>query len=170
MTHSDLETLLDYHYWARDRVLEAAALLTSDDYTRELGSSFKSIRDTLVHAYSAEWAWHSRWVGVSPRAHLSTDLFPDVPALQAAWSELEGRMRACLAEAGAAGEAGISRVISYSNLQGVPGSSVFWHMLQHVVNHATYHRGQVSTMLRQLGARPSRSQDLIAFYRERAAG
>ena len=170
MTHADLETLLDYHYWARDRVLEAAALLAAEEYTRDLGSSFKSIRDTLVHAYSAEWAWHSRWVGVSPRAHLSTDLFPDVPTLQAAWIELEGRMRAYLAEAGAAGEAGISRVISYSNLQGVPGSSVFWHMLQHVVNHGSYHRGQVSTMLRQLGATPSRSQDLIAFYRERAAG
>jgi uncharacterized damage-inducible protein DinB len=170
MTHADLETLLDYHYWARDRVLEASALLTAEEYTRGLGSSFKSIRDTLVHTYSAEWAWHSRWVGVSPREHLSTDLFPDVPALGTAWSALEGRMRDYLAEAGAAGEPGITRVISYSNLQGVPGSSVFWHMLQHVINHATYHRGQVSTMLRQLGAKPSRSQDLIAFYRERAAG
>ena len=45
--------------------------------------------------------------------------------------------------------------------------SVFWEMLQHVVNHASYHRGQVTTMLRQLGAEPPPSQDLIAFYRER---
>ncbi|MCY4597800.1 MAG: hypothetical protein OXC19_23750 [Bryobacterales bacterium] len=37
-------------------------------------------------------------------------------------------------------------------------------MLQHVVNHATYHRGQVTTMLRLLGAQPPKSQDLIAFY------
>ena len=39
-------------------------------------------------------------------------------------------------------------------------------MLQHVVNHATYHRGQVTTMLRQLDAAPPKSMDLIAFYRE----
>ena len=40
-------------------------------------------------------------------------------------------------------------------------------MLQHVVNHASYHRGQVTTMLRQLGAAPPESQDLITCYRER---
>jgi uncharacterized damage-inducible protein DinB len=40
-------------------------------------------------------------------------------------------------------------------------------MLQHVVNHGTYHRGQVTTMLRQLGAAPPKDLDLIAFYRER---
>ena len=41
-------------------------------------------------------------------------------------------------------------------------------MVQHVVNHGSYHRGQVTTMLRQLGAQPPKSQDLITFYRERA--
>ncbi len=40
-------------------------------------------------------------------------------------------------------------------------------MLQHVVNHGTYHRGQIVTMLRQLGAAPPQSMDLIAFYRAR---
>jgi uncharacterized damage-inducible protein DinB len=40
-------------------------------------------------------------------------------------------------------------------------------MLQHIVNHATYHRGQVTTMLRQLNAPPPKSQDLIVFYRLR---
>ena len=47
-----------------------------------------------------------------------------------------------------------------------PGETVFWHMLQHVVNHASYHRGQITTMLRQLGACPP-PQDLIRYYRER---
>ena len=49
-------------------------------------------------------------------------------------------------------------------------SSLFFfiHMVQHVVNHASYHRGQVTTLLRQIGAAPASSLDLIAFYRERA--
>jgi uncharacterized damage-inducible protein DinB len=52
-------------------------------------------------------------------------------------------------------------------LNGTPGRSRIWHIVQHVVNHATYHRGQVTTMLRQLGAASPKSQDLILFYRER---
>ena len=40
-------------------------------------------------------------------------------------------------------------------------------MLQHVVNHGTYHRGQITTMLRQQGVAPPKSTDLITFYRER---
>jgi uncharacterized damage-inducible protein DinB len=42
-----------------------------------------------------------------------------------------------------------------------------WQALQHLVNHGSYHRGQVTTMLRQVGAGPV-STDLIVFYRERA--
>jgi uncharacterized damage-inducible protein DinB len=64
------------------------------------------------------------------------------------------------------GEGGLTRVIDYKLLNGTPGSSMIWHMVQHVVNHASYHRGQVTTMLRQLGAPPPKSMDLIAFYRE----
>jgi uncharacterized damage-inducible protein DinB len=165
MDLQDLRTLLDYHYWARDRVLEAADRLTPEQFNRDLGNSFRSVRDTLAHTYAAEWAWHSRWNGHSPTALLSSDLFPDVAELRRLWTELETKMRAFL---DGLGEEGITRVFEYKLFSGQPGKSVFWHMLQHVVNHATYHRGQVTTMLRQLGAEPPKSMDLIAFYRERA--
>ena len=66
------------------------------------------------------------------------------------------------------GEDGIARVIEYKLLSRQPGSTPFWQMLQHVVNHASYHRGQVTTMLRQIGAQPGKSMDMIAFYREMA--
>ena len=55
--------LLDYHYWARDRLLEAVGRLSTQQYTQDLGNSFPSVRDTLVHIYSAEWAGNSRWQG-----------------------------------------------------------------------------------------------------------
>ena len=55
--------------------------------------------------------------------------------------------------------------MEYKSLKGEPHSSSFRQMLQHVVNHATYHRGQVTTMLRQIGAKVPESTDLIAFYR-----
>jgi uncharacterized damage-inducible protein DinB len=165
MTLRDLQTLLDYHYWARDRVLDAVAALPPDQFTRDMGSSFKSIRDTLAHLYAAEWAWYSRWHGTSPTALLPADRFPDVESLRAEWREHETKMRAFL---DSLGEEGINRVIEFKLLNGQPGAAIVWQMVQHVVNHGSYHRGQVTTMLRQLGAQPARSMDMIAFYRERS--
>jgi uncharacterized damage-inducible protein DinB len=161
----DMRTLLDYHYWARDRALDACAPLTPEQFTRDLGSSFRSVRDTLAHLYAAEWNWHSRWQGTSPTALFPPEQFPDVASLRAPWVEHEHKVRAFVE---GLGETGINRLFEYKMLNGKPGASVFWQMLQHVVNHASYHRGQVTTMLRQLGAEPARSMDMIAFYRERS--
>ena len=163
MDLSDLRVLLDYHYWARDRVLDAASALTPEQFTRDLGSSFKSVRDTLAHTYAAEWAWHSRWQGTSPTALLPADQFPDLASIRQQWTAHEAKMRGFLESLGSAG---ITRVIEYKTLNGQSGATPFWQMLQHVVNHASYHRGQVTTMLRQLGAQPAKSMDLIAYYRQ----
>lgn len=165
MNLKDLQTLLDYHYWARDRVLDAAAALSPEQFTRDLGSSFKSVRDTLAHTYVAEWAWYSRWTGHSPKAAPPFETFSDVAALRRAWTELEGGARAFV---DGLGEEGLHRVIEYRLLSGQARQSAIWQLVQHVVNHATYHRGQVSTMLRQLGAKPARSMDLDDFYLERS--
>src|SRR5258708_134115 len=93
MTNQDLKTLLDYHYWARDRMLEALDPLTGEQFGRDLNSSFKSIRETAAHIYAAEWAWFERWQGRSPKALLSPDLFPDVASIRQQWRELESKMR-----------------------------------------------------------------------------
>jgi len=66
------------------------------------------------------------------------------------------------------GPADLDRIVEFSRA-GKQTSGPLWTMLQHVANHSTYHRGQITTMLRQLGARAV-GTDLIAFYRERAAG
>ena len=161
MTPEALLSLLDYHYWARDRLLDAVERLTPDQFGQDLGNSFGSIRKTLVHLVSAERAWCLRWQGESPAGHLDPAGFKTASDVRAQWLEEEARVREFVDQLG---PAGINRVFHYTHFDGVPRNSVFWHMLQHVVNHATYHRGQVTTMLRQLGARPPRSQDLIAFY------
>lgn len=165
MNLASLLTLLEYHYWARDRLIDALAPLSHEAYTADRGSSFRSIQETVVHIYGAEWVWHQRWVGVSPPGLPSAAAFPDVPSLAAAWRDLERAVR--LFVDGLAG-ADLEREMDYRGFAGQPGRSVFWHMVQHVVNHASYHRGQITTMLRQAGAAPAKSMDLIAFYRERS--
>jgi uncharacterized damage-inducible protein DinB len=166
MNLQDLRTLLDYNYWARDRMFEALEPLTSDQLDRDMGNSFRSIRDTVTHLYAAESVWYLRWQGTSPSALLTTDTFADLAALRAAWIEHEIKMRAFVEELG---ESGVDRVFSYTLFSGQAGVAPFWQMLQHVVNHGSYHRGQVTTMLRQLGVQPPSSLDMITFYRLQAA-
>lgn len=164
MTRAELLHLVDYHYWARDRMLDALEALTLDDYTKPLGNSFASIRDTVVHLYLAEWIWLRRWNGESPSAPPDTAGYRDVASVRAAWSRLEADVRAYVG--GLDGDRVHERV-DYRNLAGVAANSSRWTMVQHVVNHASYHRGQVTTMVRQLGGSAPASQDLIAYYREK---
>jgi uncharacterized damage-inducible protein DinB len=145
-------------------MLKAVEPLTAEEFTKDLGSSFSSVQETLGHAYSAEWAWHQRWTGVSPASQLPRETFPDVAAVRRLWEKTEADVRGFLETLG---ETGIDRVFEYKTLTGDPGSSVFWHMLQHVVNHASYHRGQITTLVRQLGHKAPESTDLIRFYRTR---
>ena len=165
MTLEEAITLIDYHYWGRDRMLEAVDALTPEQYTKDLGNSFKSVRDTVVHTYGAEWNWYLRWVGNSPTALPDASAFPDVPHVRAAWKSQEQKVRLFVLTLG---EENLHRTFKYRTFDGQEMESVFAHMLQHLVNHATYHRGQVTTMLRQLGAAAPKPQDLIRFYRERA--
>jgi uncharacterized damage-inducible protein DinB len=166
MTLQDLQTLVDYHYWARDRLLAALDPLSPDQYNRDLGSSFKSIRETVTHLYAAEWAWYQRWKGESPTALLPADRFPDLVTLKSAWVEHEKKMRAFV---DGLGDLGVGRIIEYKLLSGHAGASPVWQMVQHLVNHASYHRGQITTMLRQVGAEPPKPMDMIAYYRVQGA-
>ena len=163
MTRTELQHLVGYHYWARDRMLAALDALPPETYVRPLGNSFASIRDTAVHIYSAEWIWLERWHGTSPSVALRTEDFPDVAALRGAWTALETKMREYVA--GLDGDR-VNERVAYRNLAGVAAESSRWTMLQHVVNHASYHRGQVTTMIRQVGETAPAPQDLIAYYRE----
>lgn len=166
MNLQDVRTLVDYHYWGRDRVLAAVEPLTAAQFTQPLGNSFGSIRDTLVHIYWADRIWGERWHGRVPAIAFEPAAYPDVASVRRAWTAHEQEIRALVEQFG---EVGIQQPITYHSLSGKPSTELFWQLLQHVVNHGTYHRGQVTTLLRQLGAAPPKSMDLITFYRERNA-
>ena len=90
--------------------------------------------------------------------------FPDLASIRRAWDAHEPKAWAVLKRFG---EIGVDQPFEYVR-NGVRQAQPFSHTLQHVVNHGTYHRGQVVTMLRQLGAEAP-TTDLIAYYRERQA-
>jgi uncharacterized damage-inducible protein DinB len=164
MTYNDLLLVVDYNYWARDRVPDAVATITTEQFIRPMGNSFSSVRDTVAHICGAERIWITRLKGEKPEEFPKPDRLPDVDAARKEWAELEVQMREQLARLG---PDAVERTIEYQDLRGNDQSDVLWQMLQHMVNHGTYHRGQITTMLRQIGAAPPKSMDLIAFYRER---
>lgn len=158
-----LRELFDYNYWARDQQLEACRKLTPEQFLRPLGSSYSSLRDTLAHLVGAEWIWLERWRGRSPTgveaADYAPEKFPTVAAIEARWREVERGMREYLA---GLNQDALARPLTYVNLKGQRWTYPLWRTLLHVVNHQTYHRGQVTTLLRQLGAQPPQIDYLVA--------
>jgi len=163
MNLQDARHLINFHYWARNRMLEALEPLSLEQFTQELGGSFGSVRNTAVHTLSAECVWLLRWKGENPPGMLAPVGYPDLAAVRHAWIDNEAKMRQFFEPLD---EAGLQKVIPYKTFAGLETASPLWQMLQHVVNHASYHRGQVTTLLRQLGAAPPKGTDLIAYYRE----
>ena len=158
-----IRKLYEYDRWANARTLGAVEKLRDEQFRRDMSSSHRSIRDTLVHILSAERVWLARWKGGSPATHLDPSKFPSVAALGAAWEELERNMGVWL---GSLTDERLQDMVSYATFGGQPQSQPLWQQMAHLANHSSYHRGQLATMLRQLGAEPV-ATDLILFFRER---
>lgn len=158
MTKDDLRLLFEYDRWGNSRVLEAASTLSPEQFTRDLGGSFRCVRDTLLHIIGGEWGWLTYWKAPSHGpaflaelwdrhdALFSADAFPDVESVRLKWAELEKEQ---LEFVNAVTEEALRKMLSVRGTQ-----LSLAHLMHHLVNHGTYHRGQVAMMLRQLGAKP----------------
>jgi uncharacterized damage-inducible protein DinB len=165
MDLADFRTLYDFNAWANHRTLEACATLTPEQFTRNLGSSFGSVRDTLAHIFGAEFVWFERWHDRAPAGLPSASDLPDFETARRRLSEMDRNLIDFVASLNSQD---LQRIIQFKTRAGFEINQPLAQCLQHVANHGTYHRGQVTTLLRQLGATPT-STDLIGFYRERAA-
>jgi uncharacterized damage-inducible protein DinB len=158
MTRDDIRLLYEYDRWANRRVLKAASTLSHQQFTRPMSGSFHCVRDTLLHILGGEWIWlaYSRSPPDVPAslselrarrdAFFSPEAFANVDALQSKWIEVELEQSEF-----------VNRVTDKSLAKMLPfrGTRLtLMHLMQHVVNHSTYHRGQVALTMRQLGAEP----------------
>jgi uncharacterized damage-inducible protein DinB len=164
MTKIDSEFLalqLDYSRWASERSVEAARSLTTEELERDLGGSFTGVLGTLLHIFQADRIWLSRLRG-SPRLTLgdACEIWT-LDTLARAWQLTADGYREWVS-----GVSDPQAIFSYTNLAGQSLELPLWQVILHVVNHATYHRGQITIMLRQLGYSPI-STDLHVFYLSR---
>ena len=166
MNLADIRHLFYYTECANDLALDAAAKLPDENLHRDFGISHKSIFGTLVHMAGAEWIWWERWNGRSPAkaeawSLWSTDACADLPMLKQRWSELIDGRAQFISELD---QERLDAELAFKLLSGDPNSMRLIHQMQHVVNHATMHRGQIVGMIRQLGLDPP-STDLLFYLR-----
>jgi uncharacterized damage-inducible protein DinB len=158
VTKDDIHLLYEYDRWANNRVLQAATALSAEQFTRDLGGAFSSVRNTLVHVIGGEWIWFSYWRESSPSPTFAADLrarrdvlfdpraFPGVAVVRLKWAEVEKEQVDF-----------INNVTNECLERTLPSRAKQIRLallLQHLANHSTYHRGQVALMMRQLGAAP----------------
>jgi uncharacterized damage-inducible protein DinB len=181
MNVADIKTLYAYNRWANERLFSALEKLNHHQFTAAILSSFPSVRETVFHILFAEWLWLKRWQGTSPRSTLA-----DPDASPATWSTLTpGGVQAMkeletLAALKSFAESieqerqeflhGLNEDVlhaplHFSDMAGAPYSEPLVQLMQHLVNHGTYHRGQVITMQRQIGAETV-ALDMLYFFRE----
>jgi uncharacterized damage-inducible protein DinB len=157
--------LYQYNSWANLRQLQAAEKLSDDQFVKTLGSSFSSVRDTMAHIYGAEGVWLARFQGHSPSTFPDAAGYPSVASLHKAWREQDARL---LEFVHGLRQEDLNRVVEYKTMKFGVYSNPMWQSLLHVVNHGSYHRGQITTMFRQLSAEPILT-DLMHFYRQQSA-
>jgi uncharacterized damage-inducible protein DinB len=158
MTKDDIQLLYEYDRWANNRVLQAVSALSAEQFTRDLGGSFRSVRDTLVHIIGGEWGWLAYWKGAPHSSAFLTDLgtrrdvlfnpvaFTNVAAVQLKWAEVEKEQ---VEFVNCVTNESLEKMLPFRTTQISLG-----HLMQHLANHSTYHRGQIALMMRQLDAEP----------------
>lgn len=170
MTIDDIQLLFEYDRWANNRVLQAAGALSVEQFTRDVGSSFRCVRDTLLHIIGGEWGWLAYWkepshsaaflAGLWDRhdALFNPEAFPNLVAICVKWEEIEKEQ---IEFVNHLTDEALRKMLPVRKTQ-----LSLAHLMQHLANHSTYHRGQIAVMMRQFGAKPV-ATDFHMFLAER---
>jgi uncharacterized damage-inducible protein DinB len=163
MTVKDLEVLYDYGCWANGKLFHVISQLTPEQFTRTVGGSYGSIRNTMVHLLSAEWGWLSRCGGPERGPRLNPADYPTVESL----IEVSGKVGVHVREflSGLKDE-DLARNVAYKNDRGEERSMPLGELMHHAANHGVHHRGQVALLLRLLGYAPG-NLDILVYYADK---
>lgn len=157
-TPQDICRLFAYGRWANGQTLDAVGALSVEELVRPVGGSFGSVRGTLVHLYGADWVWLERWRGRSPRCLPPVEEVPTLAILREKWGRVQEEQRSFVE---GLTPARLEDAVTYVNFQGETWSYPLSETLIHLANHGTYHRGQVTSLLRQLGKAPVSTDYLL---------
>jgi len=143
-------TMARYNEWMNRRLYALCAGIDDAERRRDRGAFFGSIHRSLDHIVYADLAFLSRFTGTPARVpELRATLYEDFGALREARAALDARL---LEWAPTLSEAWLAQDLTYtSKVDGVTRTVPRWILVAHVFNHQTHHRGQVTTLLSQMG-------------------
>jgi uncharacterized damage-inducible protein DinB len=165
MTEREALDLFEYNSWANARLLTRCVELSPDQWSRDLGGSFPNVLSVVAHVVVAEWIWLRRCRGESPTSAPDWFSNPSPTALMKALEQVESDRLQFLRSLR---KEDLEKEVQYSLLDGSKGVLPLSTLLRHVMNHSTYHRGQIAAMLRRLNVAPP-STDLLTYEAERRA-
>lgn len=159
-----LQQYAAYNTWANQKLFDCINNLSDDQVNREFPSSFSSVYKTVLHMWFAEDIWWQR-LKLVEQVDLSTEKFDDSFAemlkrygqQSATWEEWVNN----------ASEVQLTHVFAYQNTKREQFKQPVYEVLLHLFNHGTYHRGQLVTMLRQLGVEKIPPTDFIVYSRKK---
>lgn len=160
MIADHMRRLFSYNNWAWQHVYKSIEQLSSVDYHASRPIFHHSIHSLLVHSFAAEQIWYVRCQGESPTILPDPAEFPDFAAVNQTWSIVRHSWANYLQWLS---DDDCKRMIEYRNTAGTPSALHLSDILQHVMNHATEHRSQLTPVLVELGV-PTRPLD-YAYYR-----
>jgi uncharacterized damage-inducible protein DinB len=162
MTLQEIKTLVAYSAWATNRIFEALEELSPEETMRDMKSSHGSIHGTLTHLVGAEKMWLSRMSGTPDKATIKPTDVPTVADVKTTWEQTGFALAKFL---GLQTDKKLEDTFGFLTLTGEQFTYRYGEALQHVVNHSTFHRGQVVALMRQMGHKPP-DTGLTIFIRE----
>ena len=169
------QALARYNRWMNERLYELCAGLTDEARKRNVGAFFRSIHGTLNHILLADRAWLGRFTGdralagsrdaaggpIAMTGRLDQELYADFAQLRRERAATDAAIERWAA---ALDPARLEAPFAYRGTSGQSFEHPLWWAVGHFFNHQTHHRGQATTLLRQLGHDPGVT-DLIALLR-----
>ena len=151
-TKEHLREMFEYVRWGDGLLVAASRTVPDKGYYAEQNISIGSIHKLLVHCMAAQWLWLCRWRGESPTRIESHEDYPDRDALQQRWPLVHAAMLDFL---GLQSQKALARELHYRNTKGEPHVAPLADLMLHVSDHASYHRGQINTMIKHAGGKPA---------------
>jgi uncharacterized damage-inducible protein DinB len=153
----------DYNLWANKRLTDKLYTLKLEDWILEQKSSFTTIKRTLLHIYDAETIWFKRLNGESLTAMPGKDFKGRSEEIIMMLLDTSFQFFKFVKSSD---EAFLSSICNYKSTEGKAFASRVSDIIMHCMNHSTFHRGQLITMLRYCGETVLPSTDYITYLRE----
>lgn len=153
-----------YNLWANKRLIDVMLKLDEEDADKEIISSFPSLRSTVYHTWGAEYIWLQRLELTEQPVWIAKTFGGTFEAACAEWQRVSQVLVEFIERQ--FDDKALEHVFQYYNSEKKSFKDPVYEVLQHVFNHSTYHRGQLVTMLRQLGIEKLPQLDFIAYVRK----